>query len=945
LVEAERPINASGPSYCNPATVPIPSGCQATGYLYTGRITAVTDPKGNTQSTTTDVNGWLRQAKDALGYTVYRSYDSAGTLTGVTDSVGNTLSGSVTVVYGIKPFITAATDADRGAWGYTIDSFGEKTGWKDANLNSFSMTYDALSRPLTRTDPITSSDPGLFTQWQYGSTPASFNVGKLISECSVTGNPTSCGSTPQYSENRYYDSTARLKYRWIIESGNPGNDTNPVTQATGGYLYTLGYNPSTGVLAGLTYPKSTSGAGDPLTLSYSYGSGLLQSVTDTSDTTATCGSTCVLWSATAVNAFGEVTKETLGNGVVTNRTYDAVTSWLTAATAGVGGGSGLLNQSYLQDKNGNVIQREATVGTESLYENFYYDADNRLCAVVLGGTGSCSSSTIVYDGGNPGPGNITNQPGVGAYTYPAPGQSRPHAVTSITGTFNGITNPTFSYDANGNMTDRASSGANIVWSSYNYPTSISASDVTGSEEVQFSYGPDRQRWKQTYTGPSGTEQTYYVGKTLEVVFNGTTNYRHYIYAGTEPVAVYSRTSAGANTMSYMLEDHQGGISAIASNSGAVDVDESFSAFGTRRNPSTWSGAPTSADLNTIAGLSRQGYTFQTWLGQSMGLNHMNGRVQDAILGRFLSPDPHIPDPTNAQSYNRYSYVNNNPLSNVDPTGFRGSKCPGGCVGPDQSFGTPDANGSPDGSYTYSDGVYSQPSGSSPPPINYTNLFNPDPFGAESADASAGQSAYTNFDFSSMMASQSGPSGAAGQGGCVGSPCLLVAATLVGTASGSSFWEGLGWIASALGSAGSVIGGALVPNLSIATEDQDSPGFTFYHGTATFSGGPLDAGASAANSNDFGSALGFYLASDPDTAAHFAAVAAEQSGKPGAVLQYQISNQALEGLQAAGSTIGPVPGGPSRYTSFPGVELFVPVTAYPAFNGFLSSGGITVVGAH
>src|ERR1700690_3001659 len=48
---------------------------------------------------------------------------------------------------------------------------------------------------------------------------------------------------------------------------------------------------------------------------------------------------------------------------------------------------------------------------------------------------------------------------------------------------------------------------------------------------------------------------------------------------------------------------------------------------------------------------------------------MNGRVEDAILGRFLSPDPHITDPTNAQNYNRYSYVLNNPLTFRDPTGF------------------------------------------------------------------------------------------------------------------------------------------------------------------------------------------------------------------------------------------------------------------------------------
>lgn len=212
-------------------------------------------------------------------------------------------------------------------------------------------------------------------------------------------------------------------------------------------------------------------------------------------------------------------------------------------------------------------------------------------------------------------------------------------------------------------------GSTATWSSYNYPTAISASDATGSEEVQFTYGPDRQRVEQIYTSPSGTEQTYYIGGLIDLVFNGTTNYRQYIYAGPEPIAVYSRTGAGVNTMSYMLEDHQGGISAIASNSGATDVDESFSTFGARRSPTTWSGAPTTADLNSIASLSRQGYTFQTSLGQSMGLNHMNGRVQDTVLGRFLSPDPHITDPTNSQSYNRYSYVNNNPLTYVDPTGF------------------------------------------------------------------------------------------------------------------------------------------------------------------------------------------------------------------------------------------------------------------------------------
>jgi len=48
---------------------------------------------------------------------------------------------------------------------------------------------------------------------------------------------------------------------------------------------------------------------------------------------------------------------------------------------------------------------------------------------------------------------------------------------------------------------------------------------------------------------------------------------------------------------------------------------------------------------------------------------MNGRVYDANLGRFISADPHIQNPLNSQSLNRYSYVMNNPLSFTDPSGF------------------------------------------------------------------------------------------------------------------------------------------------------------------------------------------------------------------------------------------------------------------------------------
>jgi RHS repeat-associated protein len=49
--------------------------------------------------------------------------------------------------------------------------------------------------------------------------------------------------------------------------------------------------------------------------------------------------------------------------------------------------------------------------------------------------------------------------------------------------------------------------------------------------------------------------------------------------------------------------------------------------------------------------------------------HMNGRIYDPLLGRFMQADPIIQAPKNSQNYNRYSYVINNPLSLTDPSGF------------------------------------------------------------------------------------------------------------------------------------------------------------------------------------------------------------------------------------------------------------------------------------
>jgi RHS repeat-associated protein len=64
----------------------------------------------------------------------------------------------------------------------------------------------------------------------------------------------------------------------------------------------------------------------------------------------------------------------------------------------------------------------------------------------------------------------------------------------------------------------------------------------------------------------------------------------------------------------------------------------------------------------------RGYTEHEHLDE-VGVVHMNGRIYDPLVGRFMSADPFIQAPFELQSHNRYAYVMNNPLAFTDPSGY------------------------------------------------------------------------------------------------------------------------------------------------------------------------------------------------------------------------------------------------------------------------------------
>jgi RHS repeat-associated protein len=146
------------------------------------------------------------------------------------------------------------------------------------------------------------------------------------------------------------------------------------------------------------------------------------------------------------------------------------------------------------------------------------------------------------------------------------------------------------------------------------------------------------------------------------------------------VAVAKKTGTGSWVVYNIFRDHLGTITHLKNGS---TIDEySYDAWGRRRDKDDWnytlSGEPALfadrgftgheflSDFNLYNMPARLSHFHLNYFsdGQAGG----NGRLYDPVLGRFLSPDPYIADPSFTQSYNRYSYVLNNPLKYNDPTG-------------------------------------------------------------------------------------------------------------------------------------------------------------------------------------------------------------------------------------------------------------------------------------
>lgn len=150
---------------------------------------------------------------------------------------------------------------------------------------------------------------------------------------------------------------------------------------------------------------------------------------------------------------------------------------------------------------------------------------------------------------------------------------------------------------------------------------------------------------------------------------GLNEHKHYLRAGGETFALHTQREGNLGgkppkAVSYFHHDHLGSLAVISNAAGTVVERLAYDPWGKRRQTN---GLADSTDTLTSANTKR-GYTMHEHMDE-MGVINMNGRVYDPAIGRFLTADPFIQAPQDLQSFNRYSYVKNNPLAYTDPSGY------------------------------------------------------------------------------------------------------------------------------------------------------------------------------------------------------------------------------------------------------------------------------------
>ncbi|WP_158612944.1 RHS repeat-associated core domain-containing protein [Frigoribacterium sp. PhB118] len=684
-----------------------------TTYTYTSGLTKITDGRGNVTEHTIDSSGKVTAVKDALGRSQSTSYTTNNNVATTTDALGSgSTPGNVTTYSYDQQNNATGVSYPTGAAASATYSQGTScpgAGSGNPNLpkcskddagNGKSFEYDTAGNVTSTTDTTSGGTGAVTESYTYEKTNRSVCGGFEGQICSskngiggvtsyaydTSGNLLSVTPPAPMGKTVYeYDSLGRVTK---VTDGN-GDATSytysqrdDVLQTTfaGGATFNAEYyqngtvhfqrDSTTGTKEsfydGLARLLRVTGPAASTTQSYTYDKvGNVLSYTDAQGKVSYTydaanqltqltepGGTCT--TATPAASSGCVKFEYDKNGAETKRTFPGGASMamvvdlsgratrITAKDASgavvsdigytysAGGGSG--KSSDRTNVQTRISYKEVGI-TAGAITSYGYDSLKRLTsAVEKSGTTTTASWVYAYDKA----GNRTAQTRAGSTGTPAGTTSYTYNTANQLTSSTGAT-ATYQYDGAGNQKVNGANGQAATYNSRLAATSIGTSSYSAFGEGN------------TMTQSRSTSNTTYTDASLGLMSE--------VSAGT--VVAFTRTNDGGPvssregaSRSYFVGDALGSITGLFSATGSFIGGYSYSPYGELRSATS----NTTVTKNTIRYIG-------SYYDSSVAMYRLGARYYDSGLGRFTQFDP------SGQEANPYAYGAGNPTSGADPSGL------------------------------------------------------------------------------------------------------------------------------------------------------------------------------------------------------------------------------------------------------------------------------------
>ncbi|MCK4478768.1 hypothetical protein KAU88_09645 [Candidatus Bathyarchaeota archaeon] len=590
------------------------------------------------------------QPSQSTRYELTYKYDVASRKVSISDSMGVNL---LTVDYGQrlddKPIRTM--DVSLGQTLTEYDDLGRVVkiiqGKGDECERICTNTYDELDRIVLQIEEDKESGDIRETRSQYDREP--HGTGKIavqeVREKSKLGTYTHC-------KKSFYDEFGYLSQEvqsWNVSWPDVGVDCSVETRTDLTYDGTKG-----GRLMRIKHPEIFGMGGSTVEYEYDDKSGLLTKVMLDNK---------VIWSVPEgqFTAREQARVAELGNGIKTCYEYEPKSGIITRITSQKGS-TEIFDHLTRHDTAGNIRQRaissacldengnEKQVTTESFYG---YDDKNQLISVQEAGVEEqfeyCANGSRA---------RYRNAQGETIYAYD---ESAPHQASKLSG----LHERALRYDSLGNLlsdtNEKTMAKRMLEWSPANR---LQQMHIIGPErriirQMCYGYGAENKR-AIMYDTLEG-RLVFYADNELEITWLGNEkdSVSVHIMNDERRIATYEwQRGSDKPRLHYYQRDHLQTVSLVYNDEGNVENSTNYDTFGL---------------VSEQLGTYKPNIMFTGHRADVVGFHGFDhydfgARLYDPAIGMFLSPDSEDDDINAAFGHNRYVYVNNNPLSQSDPTG-------------------------------------------------------------------------------------------------------------------------------------------------------------------------------------------------------------------------------------------------------------------------------------